>query len=497
MERSSLLSQVGTRFRQAIGIEPLHTTFGPPVPFDGMKPGIVQMDQEHDRGAKGLGFDILPDLFQGKRFGITDSDKTTIQRQRQVFRGLSYRCSIIRANAFIEIFGTRVKDRIRVVRTNEDMKPVEDTHPWLPLLFRPNPTYSARYIWRWAQQSKDSSRGAFFFIEWDKATRHPRWLHPVFPYFGTVEPVGNGYGGIAGYIFWRIDGQRFPKKGHFDPRMVCWLRHPHPVSPYESASVVEAGSYELDVDLYMQVYRRDTLRKGGMPKMYLTTNEDMTPDQADQWARRFMQYYLGYENLDKVPAFGNGAELKTLVQNARDLEFIQGAQLTATQLLDLWGVPEGVIHDKANRANAEAALYTFATKTAQPEADDNCDQLTTDFREAFDADINLVIQAPDLTPTSQDDLLRWYDLLIKNGALTPDELREMETGKDPFGGDASRPHISATLRPLPNEAEVKEQQEFLRRASGGDGSVEDAVVRGLLEAPTEAFNAVLSRIEKQ
>lgn len=456
---------------------------------------LAPESDEQSADTSGLGFDILPPIFQGRRTGITDTDMPRIQRQRRVFRGLPYRCAQIRANAFAASVNPREGQGATVVRRSEGNAPVEETHPWMRWLIRPNPYYSARFIWRWTQFAKDLSRGAFFIVEFDEPSAMPMWLHPVFPFFGHMEPVGNGFGGIEGFIFWRSDGRRFPTRGHLPRRQVLWVRHPHPVSPYESASLTEAAAYEIDIRLYMQVYRRESLRKGGVPVAFLTTDQKINEDQAEEWSKRFMRFYQGIQKVDAIPAFGHGAELKALANHARDIQFTEGAELNATEILDIFGIPEGLIHDKANRANAEAAALTFASQTAQVEANDNCDEMTHSWRLTFNAeDEDLVIMAPDLIPKDRRLQLDLYKLMLAMGAMKPDELRGIEApGLDPLGGEADIAHISQALRPLATDAELR--RSALEEAA--DRREDQHVMESLLNPaslPNQHFNALLDAI---
>lgn len=451
---------------------------------------------------RGAGFDLLPDIYQGRQVGITDRDAPSTQRQRQAFRGLFYRILQLRANAFTRAAGVipRLTEGIEVVRevATGQYEPVEEAHPWRRIVQRPSPFYSAHYVWRWAQLTKDTSRGAFFLVEYDTRPGSllygtPAYLHPIFPWFGHVEPVGNGLGGIDGWIFHRMDGRRIPERGMLDRRQIAWLRHPHPVSPFESASLLEAAAYEIDVDLYMHIYRRDNLRRGGINPVYGTTEQELSTEQALELSLRFMDYYQGYENVGRIPMLSRGASLNALGSHARDLQFIEGADLTEKEIFNIGGVPQGMFRESANRANADAAALTFARETAQPEADDNCDQLTFELREAFggpDVD-RLYLRAPDLTPEDADMKLRVAQVLVERGGMTPAELRKEFRDEESLGGLTDVPHISAALRPVEGFAADTGTSGAVRASSDGD------MVSGLLDPhrlSNRHFNQLLDRI---
>lgn len=427
--------------------------------------------------------DLWPPIMQHPEFGITDRSAPNDKQQRKAYRGLIYRCANIRANAWLEAVRLATVER----RTGQnESEEVEGEFPWLTLLRKPSPHYSARFVWKWVQLAKDLSKGAFLLVEYENGTGMPKWLHPIFPAFGTLNAVGNSQGGIESFVFYRSDGQRIP----LAKEQVIWIRHPHPVTPFESASLLEAAAYEIDIDLFLRTYRRDSLKKGGWPEMYLSTEQSITRQQGEEYGQYFRSSYQGIENVGQVPVFGKGLKPDMLGLNAKDLQFIEGSKLTRSDILDIWGVPEGMITDKANRANADAAKYTFVQQAAQPEADDNCDQLTADFREAYQADENLVIQPPDLVPLDPELLLRQDREQLRTGQRSIDELRERD-GKDPWGGVASRPMVEFGMMPMddleaPDEEEGGQQdddEEDLERRfrAMSDGDF-DRMINRLVEA---------------
>lgn len=387
-----------------------------------------------------------PALAQTSRIaGVSDDDAPALAAQRTAYRGLIALASRLRAGRVAQAMaGAAVEREVGP----DEFEPVEPAHPWARLLREPSPHYSRRHLWYWAQQAKDLGRGAFLVVERDGAGR-PLHLHPVFPAFGTMAPVGGPSGEVEGYVFTRTDGRR----QRFDARDVVWVRHPHPVSPYESASLLEITAYESDTDLYQRVYLRDLLKRGGGPRLQVTTDQELTQADAREAEAIVSAKVWNQERTGVVPVFGRGASLQTVGLSTKDMEFVEGAGLNRRDLLQIWGVPEGLLSDRANRANADAAQYIFADLTVQPEADDNADQLTVQLRAAFDGVDRrtptvsaLVVRAPDVVPLDPDFVLRQDEMHLRTGQRAVNELRERD-GLDGFdGGD--EPLVSAALVPL-------------------------------------------------
>lgn len=382
--------------------------------------------------------------------GEGDPDAPTADRIRLAYRGLIHRCATLRANAAVEALAQMGVAEDLGGGEAGGLRDLGPTHPRTRLLRRPSPHFAAREVWKWAQLAKDLGRGAFFVVERDRAGA-PMFLHPVFPAFGQVAPIGDPQGGIAGYLF-QPAGTTVRQR--WEAEDVVWLRHIHPVTPYESASLVEAAAYEIDTDRWERVYRRDNMQAGGYPSVYLTTDQELNQAQADQLGNTFEAKYLrpiqGGQRSRRVPVFGKGARPEPLAVPAKDLQFVEGSQLTKTDLLQIWGVPEGMLSDKANRANADAARYTFYQNTAMPEADDAAASLSVQLDRVFrtpPADrMRIVVTVPDIVPTDPELLLRQDESQLRSGLRTVNELRVRDGVDEVDGGDV--PMVSAALVPL-------------------------------------------------
>src|SRR5690606_32540432 len=125
---------------------------------------------------------------------------------------------------------------------------------------------------------------------------------------------------------------------------------------------------------------------------------------------------------------GKGAKLLPVNVNPNDMQYIEIAGLTGDDLMVIFGFPSGYFSDKANRANAAQAERTFVARTAQPEADENADQMGDALRRAFNAppESGLVIQAADIVPSDPDFDLRRDESYLRTGVYTINHIKERE-----------------------------------------------------------------------
>jgi HK97 family phage portal protein len=360
--------------------------------------------------------------------GITDEERPNEDQQRTAYRGILYRSLQLRADAIADAMRKLTVER----QTGQgEFEAVEGTHPWVTLLRRPSTTHSTVLFWKWVSLSRDLSGSADLIVERGKRG-FPIALHPVYPIYGEIRVIRDGMGGVQQYIFWRVDGQTFP----LEPRDVIRLRHPNPIDPHETASLIQAAAYEIDINLYMRIYRRDQMKVGGITATILKSDQDLTKEQAERYALEFKKRYMGRERVGEVAVMGKGTEPVPFAVNPKDLEFMEGSKLNTTDILNIMGVPEGMISDDANRANAESSRLTFYQNTIQPEANLMAAELTYSFERAFGATpAVLEVRVPDLMPLDHEFELRKRTEYVRAGLRTINEVRTEEGYDEVEGGD--------------------------------------------------------------
>jgi HK97 family phage portal protein len=374
-----------------------------------------------------------------RQIGLSDTYEPDSEQIRTAYRGLVYRLAQVRSDAIASALMQLTVER---PTGQGEFRIVEPTHPWVTLLQRPNPNHSTRKLWKLTSLLRDLQGRIDFLIE-RGARNVPIALHPVFPIYGELRPVPNTIGGVDQYIFARADGKMIP----FPVEDVVRIQHVNPITPFESASLLKAAAYEIDVDLYMKVYRRDMIKDGGLNATVLTSDQEITKPQAKQYGEEFKNKFLGIKGIKEVAVMGKGLKPHNVGVTAKDLEFIEGARLNTTDLLNIFGVPEGMISDSANRANADTSRLTFYQNTVQPEAELIADELTLSLERAFGAKPNaLRVRVPDLAPLDHDFELRKDTSMVAGGLRTINEVRK-ENGDDPVdGGDEIL--VPSTLTPL-------------------------------------------------
>jgi len=398
--------------------------------------------------------------------GIRDYGRPSEHEQRELLRGTFEACVRRRARRFASaVLPSREGPGLRVERkTGEGWEEVEEDHPWLGLIRRPNESRSPYVYWKWVSLARDL-QGRAPQLVWDDSRGIPEHLYEIYPEFGYVQPLASREGGVDGYIYERDDGRDI----RLDPRDIMELKRTDPHSPYETQSLLEALASEVAGDKFASEYRRQTFEQGRPPLVYLSTDENLQRSQKEEYGQRLKQKFFARQGRQKgVPVFDHGMELEDVSIDPESFQMLESQGLDQTVIFRVTGVPQALLDMDSNRAESEEARKEFMRGTIQPLLDEAAQQLTMGLEQAFEPEGTLRVMAPDVTPTSRHDQAETDRILVESGLRTRNEIRERD-GKEPFDNEvADQPTAPQGQRPLGSGALLAGQS-----ASDPDADVGD------------------------
>jgi HK97 family phage portal protein len=322
-----------------------------------------------------------------------------------------------------------------------EFEPVEEGHPWLQLLRRPNDYMPPLEVWQWALLNRDLWYGAHFAVE-HGPRGVPVALHPIFPSYGSVTMQIDGRGALRGWRFDRADGQQVS----LAPEDVIRVAHESPFERGRATTLIEAAAYEIDQHLAQSIYARDAAEDQGMPEVILEAEEQVDPADGNRISRLFAQKYRS-GNRRGVPWTSGGLEAKQFQLSQRDQQFFEMTQMTKSQLYEIFEVQESLFSDQAYATGMDGAFRAFALNTVQPNVEIVVSQLEHGFERIFEADpAALRIAVPDTVPTDRKLQAELDDIRIKNGTRTINEARRRDGNEEVDGGD--EPLVGATVQAL-------------------------------------------------
>lgn len=406
-------------------------------------------------------------------WGYDNPDEPTARRQRKDYRGLFFKCLDIRGNQV-----SKAMKEAKVVRVigPDEFEEVEHEHPWAERLRDPAPDTATDDFWKLVSILRDLQGHCHSLVSGHESimgAKVPKGLLPIYPEFGDLNPVPDPQGGVEAWEYLRSDGQ----KRRYDPEIVVALRRSSPYNPYKTMSLVQAAVHELDVDRYMKVYRKDSVKDGGITSDIISTEQQMNSTQRNQLSQEFKDY-LGQRGQGKVLAMSHGMDLVKASVDARDLQYIEGNVQNANDLRFITGVPEALYAKDANRAVLEGAERVMIQYTIQPLVDAICDQLTTEFERIFGAEKGaLKIQPPDLTPIDEELEIRRRESYLATGQRTIDEYRQKD-GKEEYEDEiGSVPLVDFSKAPLREVVTINDQFDPQNEPEPENDEEEDRTVK--------------------
>ncbi len=253
------------------------------------------------------------------------------------------------------------------------------------------------------------------------------WLAP--PAYMAVIPSPTEY--IDHYEF-RRTGMGAPIPFTIDE--IIHIKTPNPFNEYRGLSPAQALTVELDTERYASRYQQKLFFNDATPGFILEYPADNIPPQEirkelmQEWDER----HKGFRNRGKT-AFLWGGKANTLTMTNRDMDFNKLRLFNRDTILGAYHVPRSIlgITEDVNRANAEAAQYTFAMYCVHPELCELREALNKELCPMFGKDLYLDFE----NPVPEDVLLKTNraKTLWEVGLVRRNEAREM-VDLDPIEG---------------------------------------------------------------
>lgn len=211
---------------------------------------------------------------------------------------------------------------------------------------------------------------------------------------------------------------------------IIWGRRPHPIDPWSALSQLQAAANAHYTDLYTRAYAHTLLRNdGGVPAGLLSTDQEITPEQADAIRARWRENYA--RSHGQIAVLGQATKYQSIGIPVQDLDFLKLGDFNREQILAMFRVPPAVLGQTRdfNRANAEAALIAYQRHAIAPRLARYQDVINHQLLPAL-GERGVFFEFHD--PVDSDDIAESEQARadLSAGAITVNEYRE-RIGLDP------------------------------------------------------------------
>lgn len=292
-------------------------------------------------------------------------------------------------------------------------------HPLLDVINAPNP-FQSRYQFMYLGTMYKLLVGEEFWqINFAGQLPAEMWLAP--PAFMSVIPHATEY--ISHYEYKRSG---MDKPIPFTVDEIIHIKTPNPYNEYRGLSPAQALTVDLSTEVYARKFQEKLFHNDATPGFVLEypaenmPTSDIRKELMTEWDDRFK----GVNNARRT-AFLWGAKANILTLSNSDMQYEALRKFNRDSILGAYHVPRSIlgITEDVNRANAEAANYSFAQYCILPELCELRESINREFVSFFGD--NLMLDFDNPVPEDKVVQINNAVALYKNGIAKLNEARTM------------------------------------------------------------------------
>lgn len=291
-------------------------------------------------------------------------------------------------------------------------KRVEVTrHPLEDLLHKPNPHLSRFELFEQTIGSLELTGNAYWFIAGDAAGR-PAQIWPLRADRVSIVPDPQRY--VRGYVY-EVDGKRIP----FEAVEVVHFKRWHPADDYYGLSALEAARLAVDTDRAMQRWNQRTFGDDqGVPAGIVNITDFVSDNDFERIKREWRSSYGGGQ---RKTAFlrGGAVSWQHIGLSHADLDFLRGREAHRDEILNIFGIPVGLVSENATEANARVAERQFIERTLWPKLVRLSQKITAELLPFYAGEF--VAAFDDIRPTDVE--ARLNEIRTAQSVLSINEIR--------------------------------------------------------------------------
>jgi hypothetical protein len=229
----------------------------------------------------------------------------------------------------------------------------------------------------------------------------------------SIVPDPHGY--IRGYVY-EVDGKRIP----YEPLEIVHFKRWHPSNDYYGLSALSAGRLAISSDRAMARWNHNTFGEdNGVPAGIVSITDFVSDGDFECIKREWRSSYGGGQ---RRTAFlrGSAVQWQNIGLSHTDLDFLKGRQAHRDEILNIFGIPVGLVSENATEANAKVAERLFIERTLWPKLVRLSQKITQELLPFYPGDHIAAFE--DIRPT--DMQTRLDEIRTAQAVLSINEIRE-------------------------------------------------------------------------
>jgi HK97 family phage portal protein len=237
-------------------------------------------------------------------------------------------------------------------------EPPLQRHPLERLLDAPNLYMSRFELIEQTVGMLELTGNAYWFLGGDESGA-PNEIWPLRPDRVSIVPDAEQF--VKGYVY-EIDGQRIPLL----PIEVIHFRRWHPANDYYGLSALEAARLAVTSDRAMAEWNKNTFGiDNGIPAGIVSLKLHTNDTDYERIKAEWRQTYGGTQRRTAILR-AEEVEWQNIGLNHHELDFLQGRRAHRDEILNIFGIPVGLVSENATEANAKVAERLFIERTLWP-----------------------------------------------------------------------------------------------------------------------------------
>jgi SPP1 gp7 family putative phage head morphogenesis protein len=283
--------------------------------------------------------DLDPDFFSSVLGSGTTKD---IEEKPYQLHWIVYACArVISWN--LSRLPRLLKDKNNKVVDNEELKKIFD---------RPNPFMTKRtffealilYLLLPAKEGfGEGMRGGQVFIVCDSGKDDPHvdlaaGQIPVSMYPYSDEFISPEFDSQKKFIGWKLEIRQDDLLVHYKPNEIIRIYNFNPYDWLGGLSMYEPAQRAILNDIKADVWNSRTFENDAIPAGVLSSDAELTEEQATSISARWYQKYSGVGNARRVAVLGKGTKFQTIATSQKDMEFTEQKARIVDETLSVFGL---------------------------------------------------------------------------------------------------------------------------------------------------------------
>lgn len=199
-------------------------------------------------------------------------------------------------------------------------------------------------------------------------------LRPITTAGPNIHDQNQDFAQLLGWELRNRSGQRL---AIFTPNQVLAIRYYDPSHKYSGLAPVTAARLAIEQEFNQSAWNAAFFKQGLRNPIALKYKNVLSKDQRDEMRKQLVSYYAGVENGQSGMILEGNVEVQDLGLTTKDIDFVEGKNMTREEIAASYGVPPAVIgiFRFANYANTREQRKILWEQTLIPLQDALIDML--------------------------------------------------------------------------------------------------------------------------